>query len=95
MFRLTSKIDNSSDEFRTNWEANLILAEEYRNRLMSVMFRDSDTYVQRHIERGRLLARERIDLLIDPADTRTVLGLSLAAVSGNEISEFKPGIYRM
>lgn len=66
MFRLASKIDNSSDEFRTNWEANLKLAEEYRNRLMSVMFRDSDTYVQRHIERGRLLARERIDLLIDP-----------------------------
>jgi 3-methylcrotonyl-CoA carboxylase beta subunit len=35
------------------------------------------------------------DGIIDPADTRTVLGLSLAAVAGNDIPEFKPGIYRM
>jgi acetyl-CoA carboxylase carboxyltransferase component len=35
------------------------------------------------------------DGVIDPVETRTVLGLSLAAVSGNEIPEFKPGIYRM
>ena len=35
------------------------------------------------------------DGIIDPAATRTVLGLSLAAVAGNEVPEFKPGIYRM
>lgn len=66
MFRLTSKINSDSDDFRSNLEDNLRLAEEFRARLRSVMFRDSDNYVKRHIERGRLMARERIDLLIDP-----------------------------
>jgi len=66
MFRLISKANLSSQEFRSNRDANRRLAEEYRNRLMAAMFRDGDPYVARHIERGRLLVRERIDLLIDP-----------------------------
>jgi 3-methylcrotonyl-CoA carboxylase beta subunit len=65
MFRLTSKIDHQSVEYNANRESNLRLATEYRSILRLVMFRDSDTYVKRHIERGRLLARERIDLLLD------------------------------
>lgn len=66
MFRLNTKINSDSEEFRVNETNNLRLAEEYRTRLRSVMFRDSDIYVKRHIERGRLLARERIDMLLDP-----------------------------
>lgn len=66
MFRLTSNIDVNSAEFKANESANRRTALEFKNRLESVMFRDGDPYVQRHISRGRLLARERIDLLIDP-----------------------------
>ena len=66
MFRLTSKINTNSEEFRASNSANSLAAKEYRNLLMSVMFRDTDPYVERHIARGRLLARERIDLLLDP-----------------------------
>ncbi len=66
MFSLTSSVNSNSEEFKKNRESNLQLVLDYHTRLRSIMFRDSDTYVRRHIERGRLLARERIDLLIDP-----------------------------
>ncbi len=65
MFRLSSKIDNNSEEFLANVSANGQAAQDYRSLLKSVMFRDADPYVERHIARGRLLARERIDLLVD------------------------------
>ena len=35
------------------------------------------------------------DGIIDPSDSRRILGLSLAAVSGNPIAQYRPGVYRM
>jgi 3-methylcrotonyl-CoA carboxylase beta subunit len=66
MFRLSSKININSDEFRAHFSENLRLAGELREKMRSVMFRDDDPPVKRHRERGRLLARERVDLLLDP-----------------------------
>ena len=66
MFSLNSRVDIHSDEFQVNSVNMRRLTEEFRERLRTVMFRDDDTYVSRHIARGRLLARERIDLLVDP-----------------------------
>lgn len=66
MFRIISSIDQASQEFKGNQEFNTNLAAEYNSRLDSVMYRLDDLYVKRHIERGRLLVRERIDLLLDP-----------------------------
>jgi len=79
MFIQKSKIETGSGTFRTNSHAYAGILEEYRNRLGSVMFRESDPYVKRHMERGRLLARERIDLLID-AGTAFLEFSSLAAL---------------
>ena len=49
-----------------NREANLALIRELRERLEVVRRGGGDESVRRHRERGKLLARERIDRLVDP-----------------------------
>jgi len=65
MFRIQSKIDTSSPEFQTQKEEYLHILKSYKERLASVSRGGSEQAVKRHKERGKLLARERIDLLID------------------------------
>lgn len=65
MFRIESKIDTSSPEFQKQKEAYLKLLKTYKERLATVMKGGSEKAVQRHKKRGKLLARERIDLLVD------------------------------
>jgi acetyl-CoA carboxylase carboxyltransferase component len=65
MFSLSSKTDTRSEAFRHHNDVTQGLVEEYRSNLRKVILRDSDPYVIRHTQRGRLLARERIDLLLD------------------------------
>lgn len=66
MYRIESKIDVHSKEFQKNRDAFLKVLNEYKSHLEKVKVRDEDPSVIRHKKRGKLLARERIDLLIDP-----------------------------
>lgn len=66
MYRIESQVDVNSDAFISNKKAFLSILEEYRSRLKAVKIREQDKSVIRHKKRGKLLARERIDLLIDP-----------------------------
>lgn len=66
MYRIESQVDVNSSAFISNKEAFLAILEEYRSRLKGVKMREGDKSVIRHKKRGKLLARERIDLLIDP-----------------------------
>lgn len=66
MYRIESKIDVLSPEFVKNREAFLKILDDYKSNLRKVKLRDSEKPVIRHKQRGKLLARERIDLLIDP-----------------------------
>ena len=66
MFRIETKIDVNSDEFRNNKEQFLGVLNEYRERLRGVRNGAPEKAVERHKKRGKLLARERIDLLVDP-----------------------------
>jgi 3-methylcrotonyl-CoA carboxylase beta subunit/propionyl-CoA carboxylase len=52
--------------FEANREANLALARELRERLALVQRGGGEEAVARHRSRGKLLARERIDRLVDP-----------------------------
>ena len=52
--------------FDHNRDANLGLARELRERLELVRRGGGDAAVAKHRARGKLLARERIDLLVDP-----------------------------
>ena len=66
MYRLESKIDPASPEFKKNKADYLELLRTYRERIREVRKGGSPSSVERHKKRGKLLARERIDLLIDP-----------------------------
>ncbi len=66
MFKLKTKIDLNSSVFKENKKEFEKLLEQYRERLKLVTRGGSERAVKLHKERGKLLARERINLLIDP-----------------------------
>lgn len=65
MYRIESKIDTQSEEFKKNKEEYLKILNQYRSNLKAVHDGNSPQSVEKHKERGKLLARERIDLLVD------------------------------
>jgi acetyl-CoA carboxylase carboxyltransferase component len=66
LYKLDSNIRSSGKEYITNRDAYLKLLEDYNNKLMKVLQGGSVEAVQKHKSRGKLPARERIDLLVDP-----------------------------
>jgi len=63
---LGSSVDTASPEFRDNKAAMDGLEGELRERLASARAGGGAEAVKRHREQGKLLARERIDALLDP-----------------------------
>src|SRR5262249_51469363 len=66
MSAIKSAIDVRSREFGANAAAMQTLVENLRGKLAEVAQGGSEASRARHKSRGKLLARERIDLLIDP-----------------------------
>jgi len=66
LYTLKTKIDTKSDEFRQNRKAFMSLMDQHRGLMKEVTKGGTASAIARHIERGKLLARERINLLIDP-----------------------------
>jgi acetyl-CoA carboxylase carboxyltransferase component len=66
VFTLKTKIDTGSEEFKNNKKEFVKLLEEYKRRLAENTKGGSERAVAKHKERGKLLARERVNLLIDP-----------------------------
>jgi acetyl-CoA carboxylase carboxyltransferase component len=62
---LTSDVDPTSDTFRSNHETQAAAVAALNEQLELVAAGGGERYVVRHHDRGRLLARERIELLID------------------------------
>ncbi len=65
MYRIKSQIDTKSESFIANEKAFKSMLETFRERTASVIERRTEKAVIKHKERGKLLARERIDLLVD------------------------------
>nr|WP_298716220.1 carboxyl transferase domain-containing protein [uncultured Steroidobacter sp.] len=63
---ITSKLRTSSDEYRANSAALRALVDELRDRTATVALGGSESARQKHTSRGKLLVRDRIDLLLDP-----------------------------
>src|SRR5690606_33845434 len=63
---LESKLDIQSDEYRLAYEHNARLVRQLAERQAQVSRGGSARAVTRHLEAGKLLPRERIDLLLDP-----------------------------
>src|ERR1700688_1734870 len=78
MTRLVSLIDKNNEAFRANDAYNRILAEELRTRIAATASGGSQASRQKHIARGKLLPRERINRLLDPGSPFLEIG-ALAA----------------
>lgn len=66
---IKSRVELDSDQYRTNYYGTKLIIAEFHNRLKTVLERDDDPYVQKHKAKGRMLARQRINLLIDKGTT--------------------------
>ncbi|MHB8400056.1 MAG: methylcrotonoyl-CoA carboxylase, partial [Candidatus Limnocylindrales bacterium] len=80
---LSSRIDPASAEIRPNEAAMTALVTDLRERQSAVTGRSAggdDVAIARHRERGKLLVRERIELLLDPGTA--FLELSPLAADG-------------
>ncbi|WP_320537915.1 carboxyl transferase domain-containing protein [Pseudarthrobacter sp. IC2-21] len=65
METLASRLDAASDAFAANRAAQVALAGELRARLAQVALGGPAASRERHVARGKLLPRERIDRLLD------------------------------
>ncbi len=79
---LRTRIDTRSEEYQANRAAMLEKLAEFESLQEQARQGGGSTYVQRHRDRGKLLARERIELLVDP-DT-PFLELSTLAAWGTD-----------
>jgi acetyl-CoA carboxylase carboxyltransferase component len=66
MERIQSKVRPSDPDFKANAEHNRALAAELHERLAKVRQGGPERARERHIKRGRLLVRDRIEHLLDP-----------------------------
>ncbi len=62
---LTSDVDTTSETFRNNHSVQSAAVAALNEQLELVAAGGGERYVKRHHDRGRLLARERIELLVD------------------------------
>ncbi|MGP3958725.1 acyl-CoA carboxylase subunit beta [Nonomuraea sp. 3N208] len=79
---IRSRIDTQGDEYRRRREAMLAKLAELDAEHAKAVAGGGEKYVERHRRRGKLLARERIELLVDPDSP--FLELSPLAAWGSE-----------
>ncbi len=78
--RLASRVDPRSDDFAANAARQHALAEELRARLATARLGGPERSRERHVARGKLLPRDRVDALLDPGSP--FLELSPLAAGG-------------
>lgn len=66
MRAIESRVDRQNTEFRSNAERNAALAQELRDRAAELAEGGGARARDRHVARGKLLARDRIAQLLDP-----------------------------
>ena len=86
MYPLKTTIDSQSEEFQNNRREYTALMAEHRKILKQVTQQRSEKALEKHKQRGKLLARERINQLIDP--NTPFLELSPLAAYGMYDDEF-------
>ncbi|MDA8374395.1 MAG: acyl-CoA carboxylase subunit beta, partial [Actinomycetota bacterium] len=63
---LKTALDTGSQTYRQNRDAQLAAVEALNSQLELTRAGGGPRYEQRHHARGRLLVRERLELLLDP-----------------------------
>ncbi len=83
MFRIESKINTRSSDFQENASAMKAQVEEYKRRLAEVRKGGPAAAIEKHKSRGKLVARERLDLLFD----RNTPFLEFSSLAANGLYE--------
>ncbi len=60
-----SLIDKNAESYRANYASNLASVERLKEELKKTTLGGGEQYVKRHIARGKLLPRDRIEMLLD------------------------------
>jgi acetyl-CoA carboxylase carboxyltransferase component len=84
---IRSAVDRHSDAYRANYENMTAAVERVRQELKRSTEGGGEKYVQRHLERGKLLPRERVELLLDEGS----YFLEIAALAGVGMDDESPG----
>jgi 3-methylcrotonyl-CoA carboxylase beta subunit len=74
MTQLTSRIDESSEDFRRYTAHNRALAAELRARVGEAALGGNEKSRERHVARGKLLPRDRVGRLLDPGSPFLEIG---------------------
>jgi 3-methylcrotonyl-CoA carboxylase beta subunit len=72
--RIESKIVTDSEEFRVRTDHNRALAARLRSDVAQAARGGTEKHRQRHIERGKLLPRDRVERLLDPGSPFLEIG---------------------
>jgi len=84
---LKSKVDRRADTYRQNRETNEASLEQLARALAKSRQGGGEKYVERHRSRGRLLPRERIEMLVD----RDGWYLEIGALAGHDMNNENTG----
>ena len=85
--QLRSGVNRESDSFRANYAAMSAAIDRLRVELKRSTDGGGEKYVQRHLERGKLLPRERVELLLDEGS----YFLEIAPLAGIGLDDETPG----
>ncbi len=71
---LTTKLDRENPEAKARFDHNKGLADELRAKVAEAALGGSERHRERHVSRGKLLPRERVERLLDPGSPFLEIG---------------------
>ena len=84
---LESKLDLSSPEAQARRAYNMALAADLRARVAHAALGGAEQHRERHVARGKLLARDRVERLLDPGSPFLEIGqLAANGMYGGDVS---------
>jgi 3-methylcrotonyl-CoA carboxylase beta subunit len=72
--QLTSTLDRDTPDARARFDHNKALAEDLREKVAQAALGGSERSRERHVSRGKLLPRERVERLLDPGSAFLEIG---------------------
>ena len=71
---LTSMLDREAPDAKARFDHNKALAQELREKVAEAALGGSEKHRERHVSRGKLLPRERVERLLDPGSPFLEIG---------------------
>ncbi|MFN4056364.1 MAG: carboxyl transferase domain-containing protein, partial [Alishewanella aestuarii] len=74
MAKITSKINPRSDEFQKNAAAMQAVVDDLQSKVRQIKLGGGESLIARHVARGKLFARDRVQKLLDPGSPFLEIG---------------------